>query len=215
LESLVYIAIYTLEAFCILSASYMLFRFPFKEFIGKKLILSFLLAAFSYFLRDITIVNVFTIIVPLTYQIAITLFITLVSRIRIVWASIMMITGQAIVGTVQMAILLLFDVFGITMAKVQGSLFYLVLAQLITAAIVFSGSFLYYFRGSGFTYDFPAWRWKHLWLVLLVIILVALLLRFVLINNLVMIIAVAVTFTILFILSKKLDKEEAFDELEP
>jgi hypothetical protein len=95
------------------------------------------------------------------------------------------------------------------MAHVQSSLFYLVLAQVISALIVFTSSFLYYYRGAGFTYDFPAWRWKHLWLVLLVVILVALLLRFVLLNNLAMVIAVAVNFTVLFILSKKMDKEEA------
>lgn len=209
MESLIYISVYTLEAFCTISTSYMLFRFPFKEFIWKKLILSVLLAAFSYFVRDITVVNIFTVIVPLIYQISIMLFITFFSKIRIVWASVMMITGQAIVGTVQMAVLLVFDVSGITMAHVQSSLFYLVLAQVISALIVFTSSFLYYYRGAGFTYDFPAWRWKHLWLVLLVVILVALLLRFVLLNNLAMVIAVAVNFTVLFILSKKMDKEEA------
>ncbi|RED51646.1 hypothetical protein [Cohnella lupini] len=214
MNSVTYITVYTLEAFCILTASYMLFRFHFKEFIWKKLILSILLATFSYSARDITIVNSFTIIVPITYFIAYTVFITFVSKIRIVWASIMITTGYALLGTVQMILLLLLDVFGVEMATVQGSLFYLVLAQVITAAVTFTFSFLYYYRGRGFVFDFPSWRWKHLWLVMLVVILIVLILKLIYVNKLTMIIAAVVTLTALLLLSNKMEKEERLNELE-
>jgi hypothetical protein len=192
-----------------LSTGYMIFRFRFKEFIWKKLVLSILFATFSYSVRDITIVNAFTTIVPMTYLLSATLFITFVSKIRVVWASVMMITGYALVGTVQMIVLLLFDAFGVAMATVQGSLFYLVVAQAITFVIVFPSSFLYYYRGAGFTYEFPSWRWKHLWLVMLVVILIALILQFIYINKLsTLLIAIVATLTALLILSKKMEKEE-------
>ena len=186
----------------------MLFRFRFKEFIWKKLILSILLATFSYSVRDITIVNAFTIIVPITYLIAYTLFITFFSKIRVFWASIMMTTGFALTGTVQMIVLLFLDAFGVEMATVQGDLFYLVLAQVISAAVMLTFSFLYYYRGRGFVYDFPSWRLKHLWLVLLEVILIALTLQFIYINKLsTLLIVIVVTLTVLLILSRKMEKE--------
>ncbi len=208
MESLIYISVYTLEAFCMLSAGYMLFRFPFKEFIWKKIVLCFLFAVFSHSVRDLTVVNIATVIVPLVYLLSATLFITFVSKIRVVWASIMMTTGYALVGTVQMLVLLLFDAFGVEMADVQGNLSYLVLVQVITAVIVFAFSFLYYYRGAGFTYDFPSWKWKHLWLVVLELILIALILQFVLLNNLSMMIAVVASLTALILLSRKMEREE-------
>jgi len=208
LHSLIYISVYTLEAICTISASYMLFRFPFKEFFWKKLILCVLLSIFSYSVRDITVINEFTIIVPLTYLASYTLFIHFVSKIRLFWASVMMITGYAFVGIVQMFVIIVFDSFGVTMTDIQGSLFYLVIAQIISAAIVFACSFLYYYRGSGFTYEFPAWRWKHLWLVLIELILVAFLLQFVLMNILALIIADIVTLAALLMLSRKMEREE-------
>ncbi|MFC4600638.1 hypothetical protein [Cohnella hongkongensis] len=208
-------AIYTLEAFCTISASYMLFRFPFKEFLLKKLVLCTLLAIFSYSLRDITVINEFSIIVPMTYLVSYTLFIHFVSKIRILWASVMMITGYALVGVIQMIVLILFDTFGIEMADVQRNLPYLASVQSLTAAIVFLFSFLYYFRGSGFTYEFPRWRWKHIWLVFLEILLIALIFRFILLNNLFLTIAVGATLIALLILSRKMERDEIRNELEP
>ncbi|CAH1200618.1 hypothetical protein PAECIP111893_01506 [Paenibacillus plantiphilus] len=208
MNSLIYITVYTLEAFCTITASYMLFRFHFKEFIWKKLMLSLLLAVFSYSMRDITIVNIYTILVPSTYLLAYTLFITFVSKIRVVWASIMMSTGYALLGTVQMSLLLLFDTLGVDMAAVQGNLFFLVLAQVMTAIVMFTFLFLYYYRGRGFVFDFPSWRWKHLWLVMLEVILIALILQFIYVNKLTMIIAAVVTLTALLLLSNKMEKEE-------
>ncbi|QJD84485.1 hypothetical protein [Cohnella herbarum] len=120
----------------------------------------------------------------------------------------MMITGYALVGTVQMIVFLLYDAFGVEMATVQGSLSYLVLGQVLTAAIAFPFSFFYYYRGFGFTYDFPSWRWKHLWLVLLEVLLIALIFRFLLVNNLTLTIAVGATLSVLLILSQKLEKED-------
>jgi hypothetical protein len=208
LETPIYVTIYTLEAFCTISASYMLFRFPFKEFIWKKLILSVLLAIFSYSLRDITVVNEFTIIVPLTYLLTYTLFINNISKIRFLWASVMMTTGYAVVGVVQMLVFLILGAFGISIEMVQGNLGYLVLGQLLTAAIVLPFSFIYYYHGYGFTYEFPPWRWKHLWLVLLELLLIALLLRFVYINTiLALMIAAILTLVALLILSRKMEKE--------
>lgn len=209
MNSLIYITVYTLEAFCIITASYMLFRFHFKEFIWKKLILSLLLAVFSYSVRDITIVSAYTIIVPSTYLLAYTLFITFVSRIQVLWASIMMSTGYALFGTVQMSLLLLVDTLGVDMAAVQGNLFYLVLVQVMTAIVMFTFSFLYYYRGRGFVFEFPSWRWKHLWLVMLEVILIALILQFIYINNQsTLLIAIVTTLTALLFLSRKMEKEE-------
>lgn len=170
--------------------------------------LSLLLAVFSYSMRDITIVNIYTILVPSTYLLAYTLFITFVSKIRVVWASIMMSTGYALLGTVQMSLLLLFDTLGVDMAAVQGNLFFLVLAQVMTAIVMFTFLFLYYYRGRGFVFDFPSWRWKHLWLVMLEVILIALILQFIYVNKLTMIIAAVVTLTALLLLSNKMEKEE-------
>jgi len=216
LDSFIYVTVYTLEAFCTITASYLIFRFPFKEFIWKKLILSILLATNSYLLRDITIVNEFTVIVPMIYLVAYTLFIHYFSKIRILWASIVMVTGYAFVGTVQMVILFLFDaVLGIEMARIQANLFYLAFAQVLTAIIALSCSLLYYYRGSGFTYEFPSWRWKHLWLVLLELLLIALIFRFILINNLSIFIAVVITISALLLLSRKMEREERLHELEP
>jgi len=215
LEPIIYVAIYTLEAFCTISASYMLFRFPFREFIWKKLVLSVVLAIFSYALRDITVVNEFTIIVPLTYLLTYTLFINYVSKIRFLWASVMMTTGYAVVGVVQMLVFLILGAFGISIEMVQGNLSYLVLGQILTAAIVLPFSFIYYYHGYGFTYEFPSWRWKHLWLVALELLLIALLLRFVYINTLLtLMIAAILTLVALLILSRKMEKEGTTNELE-
>ncbi len=215
MEPIIYVAIYTLEAFCTISASYMLFRFPFREFIWKKLVLSVVLAIFSYSFRNITIINEFTFIVPLTYLISYTLFIHYFSKIRILWASVMMITGYALVGAIQMIVLILFDALGIELTEVQRSLPYLVSAQILSAAIVLLFSFLYYYRGAGFTYEFPRWRWKHLWLVLLEIILLAVLFRFIILNDLSQILANIVMLVALLILSRKMERDERRNELEP
>ena len=213
--AIIYVTIYTLEAFCTISASYMLFRFPFREFIWKKLILSVLLAVFSYSLRDITVINKFTIIVPMAYLFSYTLFIRYISKIRILWASVMMITGYALVGATQMIVLIVFDVIGITMAEVQTNLSYLVLAQILSSAFVFLFSFLYYYRGAGFTYEFPRWRWKHLWLVFLELILLAVLFRFIILNDLSQILANIVMLVALLMLSRKMERDELRNELEP
>ncbi|TVY01298.1 hypothetical protein [Cohnella terricola] len=214
MESLIYITVYTLEAFCMLSTGYMLFRFPFKEFFWRKLILCIFLAVFSHLLRDLKVVNEFTIIVPLTYLICFTLFIHFVSKIRLVWASVIMTTGYAAVGIVQMIVLMVFDAFGVTMGSVQSNLFYLSLVQIFSAVILLSFSFLYYYRGAGFTYEFPSWRRKHIWLVLLVLIMLALILQFVFLNNLYMVISVGFALIALLILSRKMEKEERLHELE-
>lgn len=215
LEPIIYVAIYTLEAFCTISASYMLFRFPFREFIWKKFVLSVVLAIFSYSLRDLTIINEFTIIVPLTYLLAYTLFINFVSKIRFLWASVMMTTGYAVVSVIQMLVVPILGFFGISIEMVQGNLGYLALGQILTAAIVIPFSFIYYFHGYGFTYEFPSWRWKHLWLVVLELLLIAILLRFVYINMLLtLIIAAILTLVALLILSRSMEKEEITSELE-
>ncbi|WP_236339848.1 hypothetical protein [Paenibacillus plantiphilus] len=120
----------------------------------------------------------------------------------------MMSTGYALLGTVQMSLLLLFDTLGVDMAAVQGNLFFLVLAQVMTAIVMFTFLFLYYYRGRGFVFDFPSWRWKHLWLVMLEVILIALILQFIYVNKLTMIIAAVVTLTALLLLSNKMEKEE-------
>lgn len=197
-----------------LSTGYMLFRFPFKEFLWQKIILSVLLATFSYFVRDITVVNIATIIVPLTYLITFTLFITLLSKIRILWASVITVTGYSLVGTIQMILLIVFDAFGVQMAEVQEKLFFLFIVQALTAVIGFLFSFLYYYRGAGFTYEFPSWRRKHLWLVLVEVILIALILRFVFINNLSLVIAVSITLAALLFLSQRMEMGERVNELE-
>jgi len=127
----------------------------------------------------------------------------------------MMTTGYAVVGVVQMLVFLILGAFGISIEMVQGNLSYLVLGQILTAAIVLPFSFIYYYHGYGFTYEFPSWRWKHLWLVALELLLIALLLRFVYINTLLtLMIAAILTLVALLILSRKMEKEGTTNELE-